>query len=180
MSRRYVLLDRDGVINEDSDNFIKSAAEWRAIPGSLEAIALLYQNGFNVAVISNQSGLGRKLFTQQALDQIHQTMQQAVMEAGGKIDIILYCPHHPQDNCTCRKPKPGLLNKLVEKKQLDLSQSYFIGDSLRDIQAAQAAGAKPILVKTGKGLITLANTPNINTLIFDNLYDASQFILSEN
>lgn len=153
---KLVILDRDGVINEDSDEYIKGPDEWIPIPGSLEAIATLHQEGYEVVLATNQSGLGRGLFTIEALDQIHGKMLQAVEQAGGKIEAILYCPHHPDENCDCRKPKPGMLLDLQDRLQMDLIGVPFIGDSFRDIEAGLAAGCQPILVMTGKGKATLA------------------------
>jgi D-glycero-D-manno-heptose 1,7-bisphosphate phosphatase len=179
MAQAYVLLDRDGVINYDSDDFIKSPDEWNPITGSLEAIALLNKHNFKVVVITNQSGLSRGLFNEAALSAIHQKMHQLTETKGGKIDAVFYCPHGPDDNCDCRKPKPGLLNSFSREKKTSLANIYFIGDKLADIQAANAAGANPILVKTGKGQNTLKNHPEINIPIFENLYDAANFIISE-
>jgi D-glycero-D-manno-heptose 1,7-bisphosphate phosphatase len=173
----YVLLDRDGVINHDSEHFIKSPEEWLPIEGSLEAIALLNQHGYKVAVITNQSGIARGLFDSDTLQQIHAKMQQMTIDKGGFIDAIYICPHSPADNCHCRKPEPGLLELFAQEKQVDLKNTVFIGDSYRDIQAAQAAGATPILVKTGKGQQTLANHPDLNIEIFDNLYDAANHLI---
>ena len=175
---KFVLLDRDGVINQDSDHFIKSAEEWQPIPGSLEAIALLNKHGYKVIVTTNQSGLGRGLFDHATLEQIHDKMQRMTAEQGGKIDAIYYCPHEPNENCNCRKPKPGLLETFADEYKVALEKIPFIGDSLRDIQAGQSAGAIPILVKTGKGSKTLADNPDLNVPIFENLYDAAQFIIS--
>ncbi len=152
---RYVLLDRDGVINQDSDDFIKSPEEWLPIEGSLEAIALLNEHGYKVVVITNQSGLARGLFDAATLEKIHAKMQRMAEEKGGKIDAIYFCPHGPDDGCNCRKPKPGLLEAFAADNHVSLSGIAVIGDSLRDLQAAQAVGASPILVKTGKGQKTL-------------------------
>jgi D-glycero-D-manno-heptose 1,7-bisphosphate phosphatase len=176
--RRYVLMDRDGVINYDSEDFIKSPDEWHPIEGSLEAIALLNQQGYEVAVISNQSGLARGLFDEAMLAKIHEKMHSLLADKGGKIAEIYYCPHGPDSLCNCRKPKPGLLEQFALEKNVNLNSTYFIGDSLRDIQAAQAVGAKPILVKTGKGQKTLFNNPHLNIPIFENLYGAAEYILS--
>lgn len=176
---KYVLLDRDGVINYDSDDYIKSAEEWNPIPGSLEAIALFNHHDFKVTVITNQSGLGRGLYDQKTLEKIHQKMHRLTELQGGKIESIYYCPHIPSDHCLCRKPEPGLLNNFAKDNNLSLANSYFIGDKLADIQSALAAGAKPILVKTGKGKKTLKNNPEIIYPIFENLYDAAKFIVSE-
>lgn len=179
MSGRYVILDRDGTINVDSDEFIKSAAEWLPLPGSLEAIAMLNRHGFRVAVISNQSGLARGLFDLAALDAIHAKMLQLANAAGGEIEAIYFCPHGPGDDCDCRKPKAGLFRRLAQDKQIDLSATFAVGDALRDIQAARAAGARPVLVKTGKGWQTLNDNPQLDVPVFDNLYDAAAYIVSE-
>jgi len=176
---RFVLLDRDGVINEDSDDFIKSPEEWLPIPGSLEAIANLYRAGIHVAVISNQSGIARGLFSLETLDQIHTRMKHLVQQEGGKIGSVYFCPHGPNDNCNCRKPKPGLLQQFAKTNNVRLEGIPFIGDSMRDIQAGLAVGAQPLLVKTGKGLRTLAEHPTISATVFNNLYDATRFILSK-
>lgn len=175
---RYVLLDRDGVINHDSDEFIKSPEQWQAIEGSLEAIALLNRHGYQVAVITNQSGLARGLFDEAMLESIHAKMQQLCIAKGGKIYAIYVCPHGPDSDCYCRKPKPGLLQDFAAENNVDLKDIAFVGDSLRDIQAAQAAGAKPILVKTGKGRKTLADNPDLTIPVFENLYDAAKHLLS--
>jgi D-glycero-D-manno-heptose 1,7-bisphosphate phosphatase len=174
----YVLMDRDGVINLDSDDFIKSPEEWQPIEGSLEAIALLNQHGYEVAVISNQSGLARGLFDEAMLTRIHDKMHGLLADKGGKIAAIYYCPHGPDSLCLCRKPKPGLLKQFSLEKNIDLKTVFFIGDSLRDIQAAQAVGAMPILVKTGKGQLTLINNPNLNIPVFENLYGVAKFLSS--
>jgi D-glycero-D-manno-heptose 1,7-bisphosphate phosphatase len=171
-------MDRDGVINEDSEDFIKSPDEWKPITGSLEAIALLNQHGFKVAVISNQSGVARGLFDETALAAIHAKMHRMLADIGGNIKGIYYCPHDPESPCECRKPKPGLLMQCAADNIIDLAATYFVGDSLRDIQAAQAVGANPILVRTGKGQQTINTHPNINIPVFDNLYGAAEFIIS--
>ncbi len=146
-----VILDRDGVINEDSDAYIKSAAEWRPVPGSLEAIARFNRAGYTVVVASNQSGLGRKLFDLRALGAIHARMRKELAAAGGRIDAIFFCPHHPDAGCSCRKPADGLFRQIAERFQISLAGVPAIGDSLRDLQAARSAGAMPMLVLTGKG-----------------------------
>jgi len=150
-----IILDRDGVINEDSDEFIKSADEWHPIPGSLEAIAQLSNAGWRIVVATNQSGLSRKLFDVQTLHDIHRKMHHMVKEYGGVIDAIFFCPHGPKDGCDCRKPKDGLFKQISQRLQVNLKDVPAVGDSLRDLQAAQAAGAQPILVRTGKGTQTL-------------------------
>ncbi len=146
-----IILDRDGVINEDSDDYIKSPAEWQPIPGSLEAIAKLSQHGYRVVVVTNQSGLGRKLFTIETLNAIHMKMDTHLAQYGGVIDAIFFCPHIPKDNCNCRKPKPGLYNDISERLRVSLNKVFCVGDKMTDIQAIQSAGGKPVLVRTGKG-----------------------------
>jgi len=148
---KLVVLDRDGTINHDSDQFIKSPAEWKPIKGSLEAIARLTQAGSRVVVATNQSGIGRGLFDMAALNAIHDTMHRAVHQAGGRIDAIFFCPHAADSNCECRKPKPGLLREIGSRFGVDLKGVPMIGDSLRDVEAAAAIGAQPYLVLTGKG-----------------------------
>lgn len=148
---KLIILDRDGVINFDSDQFVKSPAEWRPIPGSLEAIARLTHTGFRVVVATNQSGIGRGLFDMATLNAIHEKMHRMVGQLGGRIDAVFYCPCTADSNCECRKPKPGMLREVSQRLGVDLDGVPSIGDSLRDLQAAQAAGALPILVLTGKG-----------------------------
>jgi len=149
-----VVLDRDGVINHDSDDYIKSAEEFTPIEGSITAIARLCEAGFKVVVATNQSGLARKYFDEDQLSEIHHLLCSLVEEAGGVIDGIFYCPHHPDEGCTCRKPRTGLLEQIETEFSCKLRGSYFVGDSLKDIEAARAFNCKPILVRTGKGLIT--------------------------
>ena len=153
---RLVILDRDGVINEDSDAFIKTPDEWHAIPGSLEAIARLHQAGFKVFVLTNQSGLARKLFDMDMLNRIHHKMIDAVRHKGGEIDGVLFCPHGPDAGCACRKPGAGLFLELAERLKINLTGVYAVGDSGRDLVAARSVGALPILLRTGKGERTLA------------------------
>ena len=148
---KLIILDRDGVINEDSPEYIKSPQEWHAIPGSLEAIAQLNRAGYIVVVATNQSGIARGYFSSQTLDAIHAKMHKEIAEHGGKIDGIFICPHGPKDDCTCRKPKPGLLQQIGEHFKIPASQTLVIGDSIRDLEAAKAYGAEAILVLTGKG-----------------------------
>jgi len=177
-NQRYILLDRDGVINHDSDMFIKSPDEWLPIEGSLEAIALLNAHGYQVIVVTNQSGIARGLFDEAMLEKIHAKMRRLVSEKGGHIAAIYYCPHGADSACDCRKPKAGLLKAFAADFNADLTTITVIGDSLRDLQAADAAGAKPILVKTGKGQKTLMNNPQLNIPVFENLYDAAKHITS--
>jgi len=180
-----LILDRDGVINHDSDQYIRNLAEWVPIAGSIEAIATLSRRGYRVAIATNQSGLSRGYFTLDTLEEIHAELCRQVEEAGGNIAGIFYCPHLPSEGCSCRKPGTGLLQAI----ELELGESavnaFFVGDSLKDLQAAQAHGCQPMLVRTGKGgdtvdalnsgeaaLASLKNTP-----IFDDLKHASQAIL---
>ncbi len=176
---KIVILDRDGVINFDSDHFIKSPAEWKPIPGSLEAIARLTQAGYRVVVASNQSGIDRGLFDMDTLNSIHDKMHRAVKAVGGRIDAIFYCPHSADSNCTCRKPKPGMFERIAGCFNVDLGNAYAVGDSLRDLQAAATSGAKPVLVLSGKGKSTQADggLPE-GTLVFDDLAAAVEHILN--
>jgi D-glycero-D-manno-heptose 1,7-bisphosphate phosphatase len=148
---KLVILDRDGVINFDSEHYIKTPAEWNPIPGSLEAIAKLTQAGYKVVVATNQSGIGRGLFDMDTLNAIHNKMHRAAQAVGGRIDAIFYCPHTADSGCDCRKPRAGMLERIAGCFNIDLGKSYLIGDSLRDLQAAVSGGAKPMLVLTGKG-----------------------------
>ena len=158
-SRGLVILDRDGVINEDSADFVKSPAEWRPLPGSIEAIAALSKSGYTVTVASNQSGLARGLFDRNALRAMHRKLRRLVEARGGRVDRIVVCPHGPDDGCRCRKPAPGLLKRLARHYNTSLEGVPAIGDSLRDLQAARAAGARPILVRTGNGSKTSRSLP---------------------
>src|SRR3954469_21964244 len=147
---KLVILDRDGTINVDSDEFIKTPQEWQPLPGSLEAIARLNHAGWHVAVASNQSGLGRGLFDVGSLNAIHAKMFKALGAFGGRIDAVFYCPHTPDDNCQCRKPLPGLFEQIGERFGMTLRDVPVVGDTLRDLQAGAVAGCKPHLVRTGK------------------------------
>ncbi len=178
MAQAFVLLDRDGVINQDSDAYIKAPDEWQPIPGSIEAIALLNEHDYKVVVITNQSGLARGLYDRETLEQIHAKMLNLCRQNNAEIEAIFYCPHLPSDNCTCRKPKTGLLEQFSNHYQVDLNDIYFVGDTLKDIQAGQSVNAQPLLVKTGKGLRTIADNPKIDVPIFKDLYHAAQFIIS--
>jgi len=150
-SFKLVILDRDGTINEDSLEFIKSADEWVPLPGSLEAIARLNHAGWHVVVASNQSGLGRGLFEVSELNAIHTKMHQQLAEVGGRIDAVFYCPHAPDDGCQCRKPASGLFEQIAERYAIDLKGVPSVGDSARDLVAGLAVGCEPHLVLTGKG-----------------------------
>ena len=172
-----IILDRDGVINQDSDDFIKSPEEWLPIEGSLEAIAQLNQAGYRVVVITNQSGIARGLFNVDALSQIHNKMRRMLAQVGGHVEAILYCPHGPDDNCQCRKPKAGLFEDLANRLRIDLTDVYAVGDSLRDLQAASLVGARPILVKTGKGKRTLEQGIPDGIPVYENLASVVSFLL---
>ena len=183
---KTLILDRDGVINADSDDFVKSAEEWIALPGSIEAIVKASNAGWRVIVATNQSGLGRGLFDSYALAQMHSKLSELVEDAGGKIDGIFYCPHTPDDSCDCRKPRTGLLQEASEVFADDLQGAPFVGDSLRDLEAALAFGCTPILVTTGKGETTqrkLAENPSLlngaSPLIFSDLAEAVESLLSQ-
>lgn len=177
---KLVILDRDGVINQDSPQFIKTPEEWIPIPGSLEAIAMLNQSGFRIAVATNQSGISRGLLDMCTLNSIHDKMYRALGQFGGRIDALFYCPHMAEANCDCRKPKPGMLLEIAHRFGMDLSGVPSVGDSLRDLQASAAVGAQPILVLTGKGRKTLAagGLPE-NTWVCDDLAEAAQRIIDE-
>ena len=167
---KLIVLDRDGVINYDSDEFIKSPDEWKPIPGSLEAIARLTQLGYHVVVATNQSGVGRGLFDMDTLNAIHEKMNKSVAQAGGRIDAVFFCPHTNGDNCECRKPKPGMLVDIANRFNTDPEGIPMVGEALRDLQAAASVGAQPILVLTGKGKKTQADPAlPANTKVFANL-----------
>ncbi|HVB49088.1 MAG TPA: D-glycero-beta-D-manno-heptose 1,7-bisphosphate 7-phosphatase [Burkholderiales bacterium] len=148
---KLIILDRDGTINHDSDQYIKSPAEWKPLKGSLEAMARLTQAGYRVVVATNQSGIARGLFDMTTLNAIHDALHRAVNQAGGRIDAIFFCPHAADSNCECRKPKPGMLREIAKRLNVSLDGVPVVGDALRDLQAAAAVGARPILVLTGKG-----------------------------
>ena len=174
---KLVILDRDGVINHDSDHFIKSPEEWRPLPGSIEAIAHLTQWGCRVVVATNQSGIGRGLFDMDTLNAIHDKMVKAVALAGGRIDAIFFCPHAADSTCECRKPRPGMLREIAQRYNTSLAGVPAIGDSLRDLQAAVAMHAQPMLVLTGKGAKT-RDDPDLprETLVFPDLAAAAAHI----
>lgn len=180
---KLIILDRDGVINHDSDQFIKSPEEWQPIDGSLDAIAFLTQAGYTLAVATNQSGIARGYFNVQTLNEMHAKMHKLVRQAGGEISGIWFCPHTADSNCDCRKPKPGMVLDILDRFQAQASETYLVGDSLRDLQAIASAGGKPILVRTGKGMKTLAkdseNLPR-GTQIFDSLLDFAVHLVRPN
>lgn len=176
---RLVILDRDGVVNRESKDFIRSPAEWIPLPGALEAIAALTAGGFAVVVASNQSGVGRGLFTAATLAAIHAKMTAAVESAGGRLAGIFICPHAPEDGCECRKPKPGLLRQVAAAFGVSLVGVPAVGDSERDLRAAQAVGARAILVRSGNGRDTearLAGAAGIE--VFDDLAAVAAALLS--
>ena len=177
--RGLVILDRDGVINQDSRDFVRSAEEWRPLPGSIEAIAALCRGGYRVAVASNQSGLARGLFDRTALYAMHRKLRRLVAAAGGRIERIAVCPHGPDDGCDCRKPAPGLLLRLLRQFDARAAETPVIGDSLRDLEAAAAAGACPILVRTGNGRETESSLPAglRHIAVFDDLASAAAALL---
>lgn len=176
---KLVILDRDGVINQDSDQFIKNPDEWKTIPGSLEAIAKLNHTGYRVVVASNQSGIGRGLFDMGALNAINDKMYRALGQLGGRIDALFYCPHAAEADCDCRKPKPGMFLDIAQRFNVTLDGVPSVGDSLRDLQAASSAGAQPILVLTGKGRKTKAagGLPE-GTMVFADLAEAVRRIVA--
>jgi D-glycero-D-manno-heptose 1,7-bisphosphate phosphatase len=177
---KLVVIDRDGVINEDSDEYIKSPEEWIPIPGSLDAIARLNHAGIRVVVATNQSGIGRGLFTAEDLNQMHAKFQRALARIGGHVDGIFFCPHTPDAGCECRKPAPGLLRSISLRFGMPLGGVPFIGDSNTDVEAALAARAQPVLVRTGKGLRTLAGHPELAHLpCYENLADAVEHLLRD-
>jgi D-glycero-D-manno-heptose 1,7-bisphosphate phosphatase len=167
---RMIILDRDGVINLDSEGYIKNPDEWEPIPGSLESINRLKKAGYLVTVATNQSGIARGIFGEDDLKQIHDKMIRMLAARGASIDGIYYCPHGPQDNCICRKPKPGLLIKIAREFDIKLSETPFVGDNIGDIRAAEMANAKPVLVRTGNGEFVMQNYPEaLNITVYDDL-----------
>ena len=176
---RLVILDRDGVINQESEAFIKTPEEWIPLPGSIEAIARIYKSGYTVVVASNQSGIARHLLSLDTLAAIHRRMKREVEAAGGKIDSIFFCPHGPGDHCDCRKPKPGLFKQIAARYKVSLRDIPMIGDSERDLQAARAVGGRPMLVKTGNGLKTLDEDHDVEE-VYDDLAAAVAQLLREN
>jgi len=148
---KLVILDRDGTINHDSEHFIKSVDEWRPLKGALEAIARLTQSGYRIVLATNQSGIARGLFSTRTLFEIHEALQRAATQAGGRVDAFFFCPHSSDARCPCRKPEPGMLLEVARRFNVSLKDVYMVGDALRDVQAAAAAGARPVLVLTGKG-----------------------------
>lgn len=166
---KLLILDRDGVINQDSDAYIKSVEEWIPIPGSIDAITQLSKAGWTVAIATNQSGIARGYYDLATLDAMHARLRELVAEQGGEVGLIVYCPHGPDEGCDCRKPKPGMLKTIADHYAVDLAGVWFVGDSKGDLEAALAVDCQSVLVMTGKGQKT-RNTPlPANTLIFDDL-----------
>ena len=178
---KLIILDRDGVINYDSKDYIKSPDEWQPISGSLEAVALLSQAGYTIAVATNQSGVGRGYYTEAVLAQIHQKMLASVKVLGGAIDRVFYCPHTPDEQCSCRKPATGLFEQIAAAYHVNLKNTVAIGDSLRDIQVAEKVGCKPLLVLTGNGEQTRKDNPYLcdKLPIFADLLAAVKALLKE-
>jgi D-glycero-D-manno-heptose 1,7-bisphosphate phosphatase len=176
---KLAILDRDGVINYDSEHYIKSPSEWRPLPGSIEAIARLNQNGYRIAVATNQSGIGRGLFDMATLNAINDKMMELVFRQGGRIDAVFFCPHTAVENCGCRKPKTGLLEEIAARFHTELKGVPFVGDSLKDLQCAEAVGGQPILVLTGKGKKTKeSDTLPRKTQVFADLAEAARHLVS--
>ena len=187
---KLIILDRDGVINHDRADYVKSADEWLPIAGSIEAIARLHKAGFTVVVATNQAGLAKGKFDLDDLEAMHEKLTQLVEEQGAELGAIFYCPHAPEDNCKCRKPMPGMVDAIEAEFNISAEGFYFVGDSLRDLQAAITKGCKPILVKTGNGEKTLAqladvslqtDAPQISSeqvQVFNNLAAAADFIIA--
>ena len=176
---KLAILDRDGVINYDSDQYIKSPSEWRPIAGSIEAIARLHQGGWRIAVATNQSGIGRGLFDVATLNAINDKMMEMVFRQGGRIDALFFCPHTAVEECGCRKPRTGMLEEIAARFHTELKGVPSIGDSLKDLQAAEAVAAQPILVLTGKGPRTRedGSMPR-KTLVFDDLAEATRHLVA--
>ncbi|WP_165677213.1 D-glycero-beta-D-manno-heptose 1,7-bisphosphate 7-phosphatase [Metapseudomonas otitidis] len=175
---KLLILDRDGVINHDSDAYIKSLDEWVPIPGAIEAIARLSHAGWTVAVATNQSGIARGYYLVETLDAMHARLRELVAGQGGNVGLIIHCPHGPDDGCDCRKPKPGMLLQIAEYYDVPLSGIWFVGDSSGDLEAARAVDCQPVLVRTGKGERTLAKGVPGDVLVFDDLAAVANHLLS--
>lgn len=174
----YIILDRDGVINYDSDYYIKSPDEWHPIPGSLEAIAWLNRAGYRVLIATNQSGIARGYYDIETLDLIHEKLMRELASVGGLVEEIFFCPHHPDENCECRKPKVGLFKQIQKKYPVNFAETFFIGDTLTDIQAAQTIGCKPILILSEKGKKVLAQHAELASVpSFPDLEAAVRYVL---
>ena len=179
-SMNLVILDRDGVINEDSTEFIKAPEDWVPIPGSLDAIARLNRAGFRVVVATNQSGIRRRLLDIGTLNRIHEVMHRQLAGVGGHVEAIFICPCHPKDDCSCFKPNPGMLLDIAARLRVSLETVPYIGDKLSDVEAARAAGARPILVKTGVGAKTLEENPDLGDVgVFENLAEVADSLIAD-
>lgn len=179
---KLVILDRDGVINADSDEYIKTVDEWQPLPGSIEAIASLSQAGYRIAVATNQSGLARGYFDEITLANMHSKMRALVEEAGGHIDVVCYCPHGPDEKCHCRKPETGLLEQIAEELSQSVANAWLVGDHEKDMQMATRASCKPLLVRTGKGAVfegKLSSPLREQVRVFDDLSAATTYILQQ-
>ncbi len=179
---KLIILDRDGVINEDSDAYVKTIDEWKPIPGSMQAIALLNRAGFRVAIATNQSGISRGMFDLETLAAMHNKMYKLAAEVGGHIDSVFFCPHGPEANCMCRKPKSGLFLEIALRYSVSLQGVPVVGDSLRDIQAGSNVGCKPYLVRTGKGEATLRDKADQlpeGTDVFDDLLSLAKHLVPD-
>ena len=175
---KLLILDRDGVINQDSDAYIKSLDEWIPIPSAISAIARLSQAGWTVAVATNQSGIARGYYDLATLESMHTRLHELLAEQGGELGVVVFCPHGPDDGCDCRKPKPGMLRQIAQHYGVDLHGVWFVGDSRGDLDAALAVDCQPVLVKTGKGERTLAKPLPEGTLVFDDLAAVADQLLS--
>ena len=187
---KLIILDRDGVINHDSADYIKSADEWVPIDGSIEAIARLHKAGFTVVIATNQAGLAKGKFDLDDLEAMHEKLTQLVEDQGAELGAIFYCPHHPDDKCKCRKPMPGMVDAIEAEFNISAEGFYFVGDSLRDMQSAITKGCKPILVKTGNGEKTIAQLADVSlqtdapqlspeqVQVFNDLAAAADFIIA--
>ncbi|MBL4762116.1 MAG: D-glycero-beta-D-manno-heptose 1,7-bisphosphate 7-phosphatase [Gammaproteobacteria bacterium] len=176
---KLIILDRDGVINEDSDEFVKTVDEWRPIRGSLEAIVKLNKAGYLVVIATNQSGISRGYFTLETLHAMHRKMNKELSRMGGHVDAVFFCPHGPKDKCDCRKPKAGLLKEISKRYQRSLEGVPVVGDSYRDLEAALQVSAQPILVKTGKGIRTLNSGVDLSGIpVFDDLAAVAEQLIN--
>ena len=178
MPVKLLILDRDGVINHDSDAYIKSLEEWIPLPGAIAAMARLSQAGWTLAVATNQSGIARGYYSTEVLESMHQRLRQLLREQGGELGLIRYCPHGPEDGCACRKPKPGLLQEIAAHYGVALEGLWFVGDSSSDLEAARAVDCQAVLVKTGKGQRTLSQALPEGTLVFDDLAAVAAYLLN--
>ena len=176
---RLLILDRDGVINEDSSEYVRSADEWRPLTGSIEAVAALSCAGYEVVVASNQSGLARGFFSLDELEGMHEKMAALVEAAGGRLGGVFYCPHHPDEDCDCRKPRTGLLEAIEREYGISVAGCYFVGDSVKDVECAIAKGAVPLLVRTGNGVMASAElcARGITVPTFDDLASVARELI---